>query len=140
MEWDVGSTGYFSHIFFGLWLQKLALLDTYRRLHTTLCWEKVTMISYIGKFAATYVTVQVVTFTECNPFSHYWIVLPDSGMLFSLSLFFRDHRASMIFAFVKSDLCGVRLAGILCNTPIPHRTHHTTPRQVPTNLRASDIM
>ncbi|GFF28960.1 hypothetical protein IFM61606_10264, partial [Aspergillus udagawae] len=62
-----------------LWLQKLVLLDTYRRLHTHLRWEKVTMISYIGIFAATYVTVQIVTFTECDPFNHYWIVLPDPG-------------------------------------------------------------
>ncbi|OKO98435.1 hypothetical protein PENSUB_9111 [Penicillium subrubescens] len=62
-----------------LWLQKLVLLDTYRRLHTHLRWEKATMIAYIGIFAATYVTVQIVTFTECDPFNHYWIVFPDPG-------------------------------------------------------------
>jgi hypothetical protein len=69
-----------------LWLQKLVLLDTYRRLHTHLRWEKLIMIAYIGIFAATYVTVQIVTFTECDPFNHYWQVLPDPGMssLFSL--------------------------------------------------------
>jgi hypothetical protein len=38
------------------------------------------MISYIGIFAATYVTVQIVTFTECDPFRHYWMVLPDPGI------------------------------------------------------------
>ncbi|CAI7616250.1 unnamed protein product [Penicillium glandicola] len=63
-----------------LWLQKSVLLDTYRRLLTMLRWEKVTMISYIGIFAATYVTVQTVTFTECDPFNHYWVVLPDPGV------------------------------------------------------------
>lgn len=73
-----------SHISFSLWLQKLVLLDTYRRLLRQLRWEKVTMISYIGIFAATYVTVQTVTFTECDPFSHYWIVLPDPGISFPL--------------------------------------------------------
>ncbi|GIJ90360.1 hypothetical protein Asppvi_009314 [Aspergillus pseudoviridinutans] len=62
-----------------LWLQKLVLLDTYRRLHTQLRWEKVTVISYISIFLATYVIVQIVTFTECDPFNHYWIVLPDPG-------------------------------------------------------------
>ncbi|OQD93837.1 hypothetical protein PENVUL_c169G05256 [Penicillium vulpinum] len=62
-----------------LWLQKSVLLDTYRRLLTHLRWEKPTMISYIGIFAATYVAVQTVTFTECDPFNHYWIVLPDPG-------------------------------------------------------------
>ncbi|KAJ5874133.1 uncharacterized protein N7529_002563 [Penicillium soppii] len=63
-----------------LWLQKLVLLDTYRRLLTHLHWEKMTMILYIGIFAASYIIVQVVTFTECDPFNHYWIVLPDPGI------------------------------------------------------------
>ncbi|CAG8040586.1 unnamed protein product [Penicillium salamii] len=63
-----------------LWLQKLVLLDTYRRLLKNLRWEKVTMISYTGIFAATYAVVQIVTFTECDPFNHYWIVLPDPGI------------------------------------------------------------
>ncbi|KAK4862746.1 hypothetical protein LT330_002879 [Penicillium expansum] len=63
-----------------LWLQKLVLLDTYGRLLTHLRWEKVTMISYIGIFAVTYIVVQIVTFTECDPFNHYWIVLPDPGI------------------------------------------------------------
>ncbi|CAP91563.1 Pc13g04940 [Penicillium rubens Wisconsin 54-1255] len=76
-----GSSRYFfSHVSFSLWLQKLVLLDTYRRLLTNLRWEKATMISYIGIFAATYIIVQIVTFTECDPFSHYWMVLPDPGI------------------------------------------------------------
>ena len=44
------------------------------------------MISYTSIFAATYVAVQVVTFTECDPFNHYWIVLPDPGMFFLFAL------------------------------------------------------
>ncbi|KAJ5351114.1 hypothetical protein N7452_000088 [Penicillium brevicompactum] len=63
-----------------LWLQKLVLLDTYRRLLTNLRWEKPTIFSYVGVFAATYVAVQTVTFTECDPFNHYWLVLPDPGI------------------------------------------------------------
>lgn len=78
-----------------LWLQKLVLLDTYRRLHSHLRWEKVTMISYIGIFAATYVTVQIVTFTECDPFNHYWIVLPDPGMPFSLCVLLSRARFTL---------------------------------------------
>ncbi|KAJ5231737.1 uncharacterized protein N7469_006325 [Penicillium citrinum] len=70
-----------------LWLQKLVLLDTYRRLIAHLRWEKITITTYIAVFAATYVTVQIVTFTECDPFNHYWIVLPDPGIyLFFFSL------------------------------------------------------
>jgi hypothetical protein len=64
-----------------LWLQKLVLLDTYRRLIHHLPWEKTTLWAYGGVFAATYVTVQTVTFTECQPFDHYWMVVPDPGSL-----------------------------------------------------------
>lgn len=42
------------------------------------------MFSYVGAFAATYVAVQTVTFTECDPFNHYWMVLPDPGITSSL--------------------------------------------------------
>lgn len=35
------------------------------------------MSAYLAFFFATYVVVQVITFTECNPFDHYWIILPD---------------------------------------------------------------
>lgn len=45
------------------------------------------MISYTGIFAATYAVVQIVTFTECDPFNHYWIVLPDPGEFFPLQVF-----------------------------------------------------
>lgn len=40
------------------------------------------MISYSGIFAVTYITVQIVTFTECDPFKNYWTVLPDPGIVF----------------------------------------------------------
>ncbi|KAB8231006.1 hypothetical protein BDV23DRAFT_190905 [Aspergillus alliaceus] len=64
-----------------LWLQKLILLDTYRHLLRNLSWERITLSSYLFVFAATYVAVQIVTFTECDPFNHYWRVLPDPGVL-----------------------------------------------------------
>lgn len=86
--------GYFSYFSSSLWLQKSVLLDTYRRLLKHLSWERITMISYIGIFAATYATVQIVTFTECDPFNHYWMVLPDPG----ISSLFRFH---FIFIFVE---------------------------------------
>ncbi|KAF5858356.1 hypothetical protein ETB97_004477 [Aspergillus alliaceus] len=63
-----------------LWLQKLILLDTYRHLLRNLSWERITLSSYLFVFAATYVAVQIVTFTECDPFNHYWRVLPDPGI------------------------------------------------------------
>lgn len=98
-----------------LWLQKLVLLDTYRRLHSHLRWEKVTMISYIGIFAATYVTVQIVTFTECDPFNHYWIVLPDPGMPFSLCVFiFASISPSNKFRHMLSGTASVDRSRYVC--------------------------
>ncbi|KAK7415749.1 hypothetical protein QQX98_005662 [Neonectria punicea] len=62
-----------------LWLQKLVLMDVYRRLLMNLRYEHITIWSYLVVFAATYVTTQVVTFTECKPFHLYWQVVPDPG-------------------------------------------------------------
>ncbi|KAJ6180253.1 hypothetical protein N7519_010714 [Penicillium mononematosum] len=94
-----------------LWLQKLVLLDTYRRLLTNLRWEKATMISYIGIFAATYVTVQIVTFTECDPFNHYWMVLPDPGICCRAQL--------QLIVLVSSGVLNVITDIMLIALPIP---------------------
>ncbi|KAJ5085098.1 hypothetical protein N7532_009869 [Penicillium argentinense] len=94
-----------------LWLQKLVLLDAYRRLLTNLRWEKVTMITYIAIFAATYVTVQIVTFTECDPFNHYWMVLPDPGIYFP-----RDARAR--FVVLIELINPLTIVGICCQAQL----------------------
>lgn len=65
---------------FSLWLQKLVLLDLYRRLLLDLSYEKYIIRGYMLVFFATYVAVQVITFTECRPFRLYWQVVPDPGM------------------------------------------------------------
>ncbi|KPM43824.1 hypothetical protein AK830_g2811 [Neonectria ditissima] len=62
-----------------LWLQKLVLMDVYRRLLMNLRYEHITIWSYLAVFAATYIATQVVTFTECKPFHLYWQVVPDPG-------------------------------------------------------------
>ncbi|WYZ35928.1 hypothetical protein EsH8_X_000575 [Colletotrichum jinshuiense] len=62
-----------------LWLQKLVLLDVYRRLLLNLRFEKITIWSFSFVFFATYVACQVTTFSECNPFHLYWQVVPDPG-------------------------------------------------------------
>ncbi|KAI9815106.1 MAG: hypothetical protein M1827_002949 [Pycnora praestabilis] len=62
-----------------LWLQKLVLFEFYRRLFKTTKYEKYVLWSFWSVFAISYVVVQVVTFSECTPFDHYWIVLPDPG-------------------------------------------------------------
>ncbi|KAL0933824.1 Pth11-like integral membrane protein [Colletotrichum truncatum] len=62
-----------------LWLQKLVLLDVYRRLLLNLRYEKITIWTFSFVFFATYVACQVTTFSECNPFHLYWQVVPDPG-------------------------------------------------------------
>jgi len=37
------------------------------------------LVSYLFVFAGSYVAVQIVTFTECDPFYLYWTVSPDPG-------------------------------------------------------------
>ncbi|KAK2049400.1 hypothetical protein LZ31DRAFT_457227 [Colletotrichum somersetense] len=62
-----------------LWLQKLVLLDVYRRLVTTVRQEKFVIWSYGIGFFGTYAACQVTTFSECDPFHLYWQVIPDPG-------------------------------------------------------------
>ncbi|KLU80904.1 hypothetical protein MAPG_00001, partial [Magnaporthiopsis poae ATCC 64411] len=62
-----------------LWLQKLVLLDVYRRLIKNLWYERMCIWTYLAVFFATYVAVQVSTFSECNPIELYWQVMPDPG-------------------------------------------------------------
>ncbi|KAL7918217.1 hypothetical protein ACQKWADRAFT_304811 [Trichoderma austrokoningii] len=62
-----------------LWLQKLVLLDLYRRLIQDLPYEKWLIRAYLALFFVTYATVQILTFVECKPFHLYWQVVPDPG-------------------------------------------------------------
>ncbi|KAH6606012.1 PTH11-like G-protein-coupled receptor [Trichoderma cornu-damae] len=62
-----------------LWLQKLVLMDLYRRLILNLPYEKWLIRSYLFVLFATYAVVQVLTFSECRPFYLYWQVVPDPG-------------------------------------------------------------
>ncbi|KAF2127932.1 hypothetical protein P153DRAFT_432363 [Dothidotthia symphoricarpi CBS 119687] len=62
-----------------LWLQKLVLLDVFRRLLFKLRWEKMALWSYRGVFLVSFIATQISTFSECNPFHLYWQVTPDPG-------------------------------------------------------------
>ena len=62
-----------------LWIQKLVLLDVYRRLMANLHWEKVTNRAFLVVFFLTYVAVQVLNVAECRPVRLYWQVVPDPG-------------------------------------------------------------
>lgn len=63
-----------------LWLQKLVLLDVYRRILRNLRWERLILTSYFAIFSLTYVIVQVFNISECKPVYLYWQVDPDPGM------------------------------------------------------------
>ncbi|KAI7223458.1 hypothetical protein KC319_g8015, partial [Hortaea werneckii] len=50
-----------------LWLQKLVLLDLYRRFYLCLPCERQIYLGYLVIFAITYVGVQLSNVTECQP-------------------------------------------------------------------------
>ncbi|KAI6889854.1 hypothetical protein KC334_g14958 [Hortaea werneckii] len=62
-----------------LWLQKLVLLDLYRRFYLCLPCERQIYLGYLVIFAITYVGVQLSNITECQPVSLYWQIVPDPG-------------------------------------------------------------
>ncbi|KAL8364948.1 hypothetical protein RB595_003981 [Gaeumannomyces hyphopodioides] len=62
-----------------LWLQKLVLLDFYRRLIKNLWYERMCIWTYLAVLLATYAAVQATAFSECRPLRLYWQVVPDPG-------------------------------------------------------------
>ncbi|KAM5371311.1 hypothetical protein ACJZ2D_008009 [Fusarium nematophilum] len=63
-----------------LWLQKLVLLDVYRRLLLGFRYERYIMMVFSAVLSVTWVAVIVVIFCECHPFHLYWQVVPDPGI------------------------------------------------------------
>ncbi|KAH6976265.1 hypothetical protein BKA56DRAFT_633521 [Ilyonectria sp. MPI-CAGE-AT-0026] len=62
-----------------LWVQKMVLLDIYRRLLLGLRYERQIMIFFITLISITWVAVIIVIFAECHPVYLYWQVVPDAG-------------------------------------------------------------
>jgi len=56
----------------------------YQRILCGLHQTSVVVKIYWGILAASYVVIQVVTFTDCRPIYLYWQVLPDPGKLILL--------------------------------------------------------
>ncbi|KAI0489900.1 GPCR protein, PTH11-type [Xylaria cf. heliscus] len=64
-----------------LWVLKLAILDFFKRLTATF-WRRshdITLNIIRCTLAVTFVAVFIANLAECQPFSHYWQVLPDPG-------------------------------------------------------------
>lgn len=64
-----------------LWILKLAILDFFKRLTSTI-WRRshdyaLNIIRCI--LGLTFIAVLIATLAECQPFDHYWQVLPDPG-------------------------------------------------------------
>lgn len=63
-----------------LWVLKNTILEFFRRLNVS--WQRsyeVTLKIIRGTLIATFVAVVISDLAECQPFSHYWQVLPDPG-------------------------------------------------------------
>ncbi|KAJ6440842.1 PTH11-type GPCR protein [Purpureocillium lavendulum] len=62
-----------------LWIQKLVLFDLLHRLIRDLPYYDIVIRVYVSVFAASYVAIQAITFTECRPIELNWQVFPDPG-------------------------------------------------------------
>ncbi|RFU24348.1 hypothetical protein B7463_g11990, partial [Scytalidium lignicola] len=71
----VNRTFYNSYI----WLQKCVVMCLYKRVLGVLPWAERVMKVYWLILGATYIVIQVVTFTDCRPLHLYWQVVPDPG-------------------------------------------------------------
>jgi hypothetical protein len=63
-----------------LWILKNTILEFFRRLNVS--WERnyVLTLNFIrAALVATFIAVVISDLAECQPFSHYWQVLPDPG-------------------------------------------------------------
>ena len=66
---------------FSIWIAKFTVAEFLRRL-TSQIWRRSfhNILQFIRYFlGVTFVAVIVATLTECQPFSHYWQVVPDPG-------------------------------------------------------------
>jgi hypothetical protein len=64
-----------------LWLQKLVLLDLYRRLIVDLAYDKLIIRTYLAVFLLSYLVCQMTIITECRPFRLYWQVVKAPGIV-----------------------------------------------------------
>jgi len=66
--------------FYRLWILKNAILEFFKRLNVS--WERSYELSLLFiriTLVATFIAVVISDLAECQPFSHYWQVLPDPG-------------------------------------------------------------
>ena len=74
-----------AHRSHSLWVEKLVLLDFYRRLLHNVRWEKLILRVFYIAFALTYIPIPIVTMVECQPLYLYWQVIPNPGVNVSMS-------------------------------------------------------
>ncbi|KAI0161614.1 hypothetical protein GGR52DRAFT_130901 [Hypoxylon sp. FL1284] len=64
-----------------LWILKSAILEFFKRL-TSITWNRSHQIALLfirATLVATFLAVLIADLTECQPFNHYWQVMPDPG-------------------------------------------------------------
>ena len=75
------STGANGFLAYRLWILKNTILEFFKRL-TGVTWERsyeMTLLIIRCTLAATFIAVLISDLAECQPFAHYWQVLPDPG-------------------------------------------------------------
>lgn len=64
---------------FSIWLQKCVVMILYKRMLAGLHWADMVMKIYWAVLGASYIVIQVVTFTDCKPVHLYWQLIPNPG-------------------------------------------------------------
>ncbi|OTB03346.1 hypothetical protein M426DRAFT_38375, partial [Hypoxylon sp. CI-4A] len=72
-----------SRIFYAatLWILKSAILEFFKRL-TSITWNRsheIALLFIRATLVLTFVAILIADLTECQPFDHYWQVMPDPG-------------------------------------------------------------
>lgn len=64
-----------------LWILKIAILEFFRRINDALSgrFTRASLIIIRISLATTFIAIIISDIAECQPFSHYWQVLPDPG-------------------------------------------------------------
>ncbi|KAK4231255.1 hypothetical protein QBC38DRAFT_440026 [Podospora fimiseda] len=106
-----------------LWVLKNAILEFFRRLNVT--WERSYELSLVYiriALVTTFIAVVISDLAECQPFSHYWQVLPDPGGKC------RQGYAQLLTMAVCNVLTDLLL--VICPIPIILRSTMTTKRKL----------
>lgn len=96
---------------YSLWIFKVAILEFFKRISDALSerFSQIAVLVIRGILVATFIAVVISDLTECQPFSHYWQVVPDPG----------GHCRQGFAQLLTMSVCNVFTDLLLVLFPIP---------------------